>query len=535
MDHTGTMLFSQISLAESRRSDPQSQIESLCAREHAIALEINHLTNTHSLPNWLPDDVLREIFLWCIGDDLEVDIPSRYPQGDDYEPESELSDDADTCTDPECDEDRYMLAWPGWEESDADSESLEDPLPQQIILSHVCSRWRHLALSTSELWSSVFITWFDARSKQLANEWLSKAARYPVSISISSICSCSDWDTASDVEFDIQTELRDFLSAYNIKMLDLPIYSKTWPQLTLILSELPDDNISFLEKLSLTELDEGGSLFLDDARYSRLQFLQLAGRFDGTSFVLPWNSLRELDTTVFYLPFTQCLHILRQCTSLHTCSFGVKFLTAMEYETAYLEYEPVDHPNLSVLLVSFINPAPIHVVLRPLTIPNLTSLIIDRAYFDSDNKLYSTLPLLGSGLSAGYLDLMQRSNYPSIRHLSITYTDFPINIANLLIASPTLTQLTIGHVAFGQTTLGDLAEGQLGPNLQHLAVVRLSDASLREVLDAILLRNSERVGKESVTPFRSVELLDNCLDDTDLMALREVGVELKCLPIPSPW
>jgi hypothetical protein len=533
MDHTGSitrkrsLLFSQICLAESRRSDLRSQIESLCAREHAIALEINHLTNTHSLPNLLPDDVLREIFLWCIGDDLEVDIPSRYTQGDDdHESESELSDDADTCTDPESDEDRSVL---GWEESDADSESLEEPpLPQQIILSHVCSRWRHLALSTCELWSSVFITWFDARSKQLANEWLSKAARYPVSISISSICSCSDWDTASDVEFDIQTELKDFLSAYNIKMLDLPIYSKTWPQLTLVLSELPDENMSFLEKLSLTELDEGGSLFLDDARYSRLQFLQLAGRFDGTSFVLPWNALRELDTTVFYLPFTQCLQILRQCTSLHTCSFGVKFLTAVEYE-------PVDHPNLSVLLLSFINPAPIIIVLHPLTIPNLTSLTIDRAYFDSANKLYSTLPLLGSDLSAGYLDLMQRSNYPSIRHLSITYTDLPINIANLLIASPTLTQLTIGHVAFGQTTLGDLAEGQLGPNLQHLAVVRLSDASLREVLDAILLRNSERVGKESVTPFRSVELPDNCLHDTDLMALREAGVEPKCLPVPSPW
>ena len=534
-----SLLFSQICLAEARRSDLRSQIESLCAREHAITLEINHLTSAHSFPNWLPDDILREIFLWCIGDDLEVDIPSKFTQGDDdYEPdpESDSSDDADMCTEPKSDRERSMFAWHGWE-SDADSESPEEPpLPQQIILSHVCLRWRYLALSTSELWSSVFITWFDARSKQLANEWLSKAARYPVSISISSIGSCSDWGSASDAEFDIHTELRDFLSAYNIKMLDLPIYSKTWPQLTHILSELPDENISFLEKLSLTELnDDGSSLLLDNARYSRLHFLQLAGPFDSTSFVLPWNSLRELDTTVFFLPFTQCLHILRQCASLHTCSFGVKFSTAMEYETVNLEYKPVHHPNLSVLLFSFINPAPIHVVLRPLTIPNLTSLTIDRAYFDTDEKLYSSLPLLGSGLAAGYLDLMQRSNYPSVQHLSITYTDFPIDIANLLVASPTLTRLTIGHVAFGPTTLGDLAEGQLGANLQHLAVVRLSNASLREVLDAILSRNSERVGKESVTPFRSVELLDSCVDDTDLTTLREAGVELKGLPVPSPW
>jgi hypothetical protein len=354
-----------------------------------------------------------------------------------------------------------------------------------------------------------------------------------VSISISSILSDLDAcesDCASHVEFDAYTsytELRDFLSADKIRTLDLPIYSKTLPQLALILSELPDENISFLEKLSLTELEDEGFLFLDDARYSHLQFLQLAGPFDRTSFILPWNSLRELDTTDSYFPFTQCLHILRQCTVLHTCSFGVKFLAVP------MEYEPVDHPNLSVLLLSFINPVPINVILRPLTIPNLTSLTIDKAYFN----IYSALPLLGSGLAAEYLDLMQRSNYPSIRHLSITCTDYPINIANLLVASPTLRRITIGHVAFGLTTLNDLAEGQLGPNLKHLSVVRLSDASLREVLDTILSRNSERVGKESVTPFRSVELLDNYLDHTDLMALREAGVEPKGLPFRdfSPW
>ena len=385
---------------------------------------------------------------------------------------------------------------------------------------------------TDAQWGSVFITWFNDHSKRLANEWLSKAADYPVSISISSILSDFDAcesDCSSHVKSDAYTsytELRDFLSAYKIRMLDLPIYSETLPQLALILSELPDENISLLENLSLTELEDAGDLFLDDVRYSGLHFLQLAGPFDSNSLILPWNTLRELDTTASYLPFTQCLHILRQCTSLHTCSFGVKFLTVP------MEYEPVRHQNLSVLFLSFINPAPINIVLRPLTVPNLTSLTIDRAYYH--NKLYSA-PLLGSGFAAEYLDLMQRSNYPSNRHLSIAFTDYPINIADLLIASPTLTRLTIGHVAFGQTTLNDLAEGQLGPNLQHLAVVRLSDATVREVLDTILSRNSEGVGKESMTPFRSV-VLDYYLDDTDLVALREADVEPQGLTFPSsPW
>jgi hypothetical protein len=537
-------LLSQIHLAESHRSDLRttiavlnSQIESLRAQEHAVTLEINHLTNAHSPFNWLPDDILREIFLWCIGDDLEVDIPSlsRFTEGDDdFEPESDSSSDdadSDTCTDPECDEeDRYVLAWPGWKESDADSESLEEP-PQQIILSHICSRWRRLTLSTHELWSSVFITFFDARSKQLATEWLSKAAGYPVSISISSI---HDWDSASHVEFNIHAELRDFLSAYKIKMLDLPIYSKTWPQLTLMFSELPDENISFLEKLSLIDLDDNGRqepLLLNSARYPRLRFLELSGLFECSVFILPWNTLRELDITFVYLPFAQCLHVLRQCTSLDTCSFGVRSSPNMA-----MQYEPVHHPNLSRLFLYFNEPAPVDTILRPLTVPNLTSLTIDRGFLREINRVQHPfpIPLLGSGFEAEYLNLMQRSKYPSIQHLFISYTDIPINIANLLVASPSLTRLTIGYVAFGQTTFDELAEGQLGPNLHHLGLVELGDASLRKVLDMILSRNSEQVWKEGVTPFRSVELLGSCLDDANLKALREVGVEPRSLPTPRP-
>ena len=538
-----SQLLSQICLAESRRSDLRTtiavlnyQIESLRAQEHAITLEINRLTNAHSRFNWLPDDILREIFLWCIGDDLQVDIPSlsrfteRLEGDDDYEPESDSSsDDEDTCTDPESDGDRYVLAWHGWE-SDADSESPEEqPPPQQAVLSHVCSRWRRLTLSTYELWSSVFITFFDARSKQLANEWLSKAAGYPVTISISSI---RDWDSASHVEFDVHTELKDFLSAYKIKILDLPIYSKTWPQLTLIFSELPDENISFLEKLSLADLDDDGRqelLLLPSARYPRLHCLELSGLFDCSAFILPWNTLRELDITFVYLPFTQCLHVLRQCTSLDTCSFSVKSSSNIA-----MQYEPVHHPNLSRLLLYLNEPALIEIVLRPLTVPNLTSLAIERGIGDGIHPAHYPfpLPLLGSGFEAEYLNLMHRSKHPSIQHLSITYTDDPINIANLLVASPTLTRLTIGYAVFGQTTLDELAEGRLGPNLQHLGLVNLDGASVRKVLDMILSRNSEQVWKDGVTPFRSVELLGSCLDDADLIALREAGVEPKSLQLP---
>ncbi|KAF8714266.1 hypothetical protein AX14_012832 [Amanita brunnescens Koide BX004] len=438
----------------------------------------------------------------------------------------EDEDDSDTSTDEEYE---YVTS----EESDFESEvtsiSLEEPpLPQQLILSHVCPRWRHLVLSTRKLWSSIYFACFNALSKRLANEWLPKADGYPISISISSFVLSSD-------EFDTHTELKDFLSSYKIRCLDLPIFSETWVELGLIISELPDENISFLEKLSLTQMEDSGGkelLYLNSPRYPNLHFLELSGGDCHFAFIDPWTSLRELDISCCRAPFTQCLHILRQCTSLHTCSFGVEFLL-----NTIEECEPVHHSNLSVLLLSFFNPAPVNICLRPLTIPNLTSLTIDRAYFGNSGMRYTSRPLLGSGLETEYSSLIQRSNNPSIQHLSITYTDIPVNIANILISSPALTRLTIGHVSFGQQleALSDFAEGLLGPNLRHLGLVRLSEwDSLHRILETILSRYLKYVPK-----LGSVELLDNCLDGTNLVALaaalREAGVELKSLPIPSPW
>ena len=555
-------LLSQICIAESDRYDIHStikilnaQIEPLRAQEHAITLEINQLTNARSLFSWLPDNIKQEIFLLCIGDNPEVDVPfmdvgngdndcqsdilfESSEDEDHYERDSDSDLGSDMCTDLEFDKDEYVTS----EESDSASEvtSVEELLPpQQLILSHVCSRWRHIVLSTRQLWSSVFITCFNALSKRLANEWLSKADGYPISISISSFVLSSD-------EFDTYTELKDFLSAYRLINLDLPIYSKTWLELGLIIAELPDENISFLEKLSLTEMDGSGGkelLYLNNPRYPNLHFLELSGGDCHSAFVAPWNSLYELDISCCHVPFAQCLHILRQCMSLHTCSFGVEFLSNKTEEC-----EPVYHPNLSVLLLSFVNPASVDIFLRSLTIPKLTSLTIDRAYFDYDRKLYTSRPLLGTGLETEYSNLMQRSNNPSIQYLSITYTDIPINIANILISSPTLTRLTIGYVAFGQQleVLNDFAEGLLGPNLQHLGLVKLDTlGGLPSILEMILSRNAWHARKEnpSVMPLRSVELLDDCLDDylddTDLAtlvaALREAGVELKSLPVHCPW
>ncbi|KAF8332172.1 hypothetical protein F5887DRAFT_997263 [Amanita rubescens] len=258
----------------------------------------------------LPDDIVQEIFIWYVNDDPFVDVPFLP-----IEEESEDDDDSD-----------YSVR-----SSDEISSFEEIPfinhLPLPFVVSHVCSAWRRVALSTPRLWSNVCIRTFGPCSKRLATEWLLKAGSCPLFITI--------FNLVSDSHFDIYDELREFLSAYNIKSLELPLLSQTCPLLPLLLAELPDERIIHLESLSLTDLEYGRNefLFLDDARYPFLRELQLIGRFVGDMIIFPWISLRHLDASTALLPMMQCLHILRDSVSLEVCYLGVSSDTGSESST----------------------------------------------------------------------------------------------------------------------------------------------------------------------------------------------------------
>ena len=108
------------------------------------------------------------------------------------------------------------------------------------------------------LWNSIRIMSFNARSERCASKWLSRAAGYPVTVDIRYF-SCSA----------VYTILRNFLSAYKIKILRLPCYSQTYT-IARVLDLLQRESISHLESLTL---DSGGRLagdtlpVLDNTRY----------------------------------------------------------------------------------------------------------------------------------------------------------------------------------------------------------------------------------------------------------------------------
>ena len=434
----------------------------------------------------LPDDVIQEMFIWYVNDDPFVDVPFRPMEEENHSPSSYWDSDSD---DSEDDDNYSPDEIPSFEEK----PFVNLPLP--FVVSRICSAWRRVALSTPRLWNNVCIATFDPRSKRLAAEWLLKARSCPVSIIID--------DLASDAHFNIYDELREFLSAYHIKNLELPLLSKTCSILPLILAELPEERIIHLESLSLVDLEPGYQpfLFLDNARYPCLRELQLTAQFVGDTINFPWTSLRRLDSTTVPLPMMKCLDVLRESVSLEVCFLGISSDLGSDttVEDLYL-------PTLHELILSFHIEADVGNFIRWLTTPNLKILTVECG-FCSEMSL-----LRWSDLE--YSRMMERSNRP-LNHLTVRRSD-EVDAQTILQSSPMLVEVSLHQARFQQETLDDLETGRLAPLLQHFCVEEISgvnDEAFLEMLER-RIQNSVRIAgaAHGLMPLSSVMALGNGRD-----------------------
>ena len=433
----------------------------------------------------LPDDIIQEMFIWYVNDsDPFVDVPFRPMEEEKYTPSPYWdSDDSE-------DDDDYS------DSPDEISSFEEKPfidLPLPFVISRVCSAWRRVALTTSWLWSNVCITTFDPPSKRLAAEWLLNAGSCPVSITV--------YELASYPHFDVYEELREFLSAYHIKRLELPLLSETCPMLPFLLTELPKERIKHLESLSLEDLesDQQEFLHLDNARYPYLRELQLTGRFQFGMIVLPWTSLRRLDSTTVPLPMMKCLHILRESVSLEVCFLGISSHTGSESTVGDLYL-----PTLRELILSFNFEADVGDFIQWLTTPNLKILTFERSERSR------------SGISVRWSDreysrMMERSNKP-LNHLSV-WRCYEVDAHSIFKSSPMLVEVNLHRARFSRETLDDLATGRLAPLLQHFCVDEISgvdDVSFSEMIER-RTQNSVSISdsEHRLMPFSSVMAWSN--------------------------
>jgi hypothetical protein len=177
---------------------------------------------------------------------------------------------------------------------------LPNKLPPQLVLSHVCSRWRTVTLCIPELWNntvtrvpnsvcrhSEVLDSFN-RAMQLNRQWILRAGDIPVALSLHLRRQCDG-------------VLERILSPIKLKKLHLSLVGDY--QVT-ELCGLPDTAFPNLEELSLTlELHRYYDCNFDKPFFTRLRSLtfsaahahgylnDLAGFFERIS--LPWHQLER--------------------------------------------------------------------------------------------------------------------------------------------------------------------------------------------------------------------------------------------------
>ncbi|KAJ7639263.1 hypothetical protein FB45DRAFT_1055414 [Roridomyces roridus] len=301
-----------------------------------------------------------------------------------------------------------------------------DPMQAPLLVSHVCSQWRQIALSTPALWKDSLDIDLALRRRlgsNIVDTWLARAQQCPLSVRIQG--PGYDYDEDSIRFFE---RFRRHVS--RMEFLDLDLYPAVFPEKTWPI-EFP-----LLRKLSILTADyevphDLAKMFGNVPQLSQVRL----ARFPAEIATLPWEQFQKF-TGEFY-ELSQCLDALRLMPNIVECTFSVhetrvgnnghdmvshsKIRTFTLSQSIPLD-ETEDHPR-SAQLLAFI------------TLPNLEILeLLDIEGYDA-HILASFLgrgspplkqivlrPHLGSGQTDLILD-MAPLREPRFKYLEIWYPE----------------------------------------------------------------------------------------------------------------
>ncbi|PFH46664.1 hypothetical protein AMATHDRAFT_69294 [Amanita thiersii Skay4041] len=350
--------------------------------------------------------------------------------------------------------------------------------PVALVLSHVCSLWRTVALNTPTLWTDVAINFYPAKEDDI-HAWLSYASQWLISISILGFLSDSDF----------KQMIHSIALRYRLKRLMVHICFK---QLEIFLSEVKSETLEGLELRCGRISQHFAPLFpLDNCPFPSLMSFHLDSITHPLDihwfYCLPWNSLRYLWLNT-RIPLPSLLQCLKQTSELISLNVLVSDDVGRHLPSGKIILPHLSHLRLRIAGSGVQYPFN---VLSHLIHPNLQTLHLRAPRIHWDSKLFS--------------DLSCRSNFSNLQKLEIVggvSHDIPIDL--LLKDVPQLCELRLHNgVLVDIHMLVGLLTGEVGSNLTFVG--RLHCLNLGQLLTMVeeRLKTSNRTGQDT-TPTRSV-------------------------------
>ncbi|KAK2462362.1 hypothetical protein APHAL10511_005668 [Amanita phalloides] len=393
-------------------------------------------------------------------------------------------------------------------------------VPPQVVLSHVCSRWRVLALHTFELWNNIrLVSSCSNYVGRVPREWLLRTGSSIVFLTVDPINSTWDHDDTVGLLDDDDTaahSIQETVAPFETKRLHLHLTVGHLIELSRLYGAvLPD-----IEKLRLDSIDEDVEKHFSDGAhfFTSLRSITFVDshftKDPGVSFArfpFPWIQLRCLELYLPYMNLGPIIDMLSQVPMLR----GLTLVTMLRgtYPVAGFTM-----PYLRALHLEFGATKHLDKVLPIFTCPVLTDL-----------TLYANARWTGET----YNIIKRQYNIKGLEEIDFWGCSLPVS--SILMDAPTMRVLSLSDdVIMDKDAFMGISNGTLGRHLREFRIdVRgitdriIEMVETRKRLADELIENG-RNWREVITVLKEVKIYGKCRPRhmARLEALKAAGITI---------
>ncbi|KAI0304438.1 hypothetical protein B0F90DRAFT_1588206, partial [Multifurca ochricompacta] len=487
----------------------------------------------------LPNELLSYIFTLGSeaeedGDDDDDDDDDDDEDDDDDDEDEEEDDDDDDDDDSDDDDDDDDDNG----EDDEEDTPVDEPgklrLPFKVLVSHVCRRWRIVAIQTPKLWTHLDFS--EGSPFDKSRTWLERSKECPLDIELD--CTVDEEAEAEDSDDQVDVSSNDELdnkknkSPNRISPLDLPIvrdlilpHSSRWRVFELMvndfqimygilstLASIPE--APQLQALRLYHYDDNEDYVVFSPKHLEQPFAPFCGRAPNLVQVALWGvhvdwqacaflrGLEELELAYHAKnvrpPYEIFVPILQGSPDLHIltlCASG----PAGNPEDWPMDV--IELPSVKHLVLAFIEPSYVSALMKRLVFPNLSSLALD---FDPDDYssflelLARPTPHQRHSLCQNLIDLKVSGMQCSNAALDTFYAALP-NLTSLNLIATTYKTI------FSNISTQNDPVGYYLPKLETLTTYGISGEQMRDLVSQRTTPSLKRVLMDSGADVTSAE------------------------------